>query len=191
MNDLSVYVSKCIGILFRVSSFLPTTIMMRIFNSMINSKLSYMITSYGTANKTTIDRLFVLQKRALKVIFRLPIDFSSFRLFTTKTVGTLPLRLMFERSIALITYQMLNNLTLHSLELQRLPTTQQTRRAVQGRLIPRKARTTKFGQSCFEFLAPQIFNNIPHQITIAPSLTIFKRQFTNFLLSNENIIRSL
>lgn len=191
ISELCNYVSRVIGVLYRVANFLPTTVLMRIYNSMINSKLSYMISSYGTAIKSNIDRLFVLQKRALKIALKLRPDYSTFNLFTVAAQRTLPLRLMFERSTAMLTYQMLHGLTLNSMELQFLPTRHNTRGVSQGRLLPRKPRTTRFGQSCFEFVAPRLYNTIPHTITQAPSLSIFKRQITELLQRPNNISRAI
>lgn len=60
----------------RLSNFLPLSVLKKLYFSLIHSRFSYCVGIWGSAKKKLIEAMEVMQKRALKAIFRLPFRFS-------------------------------------------------------------------------------------------------------------------
>ena len=58
-----------IATLKRVSAYIPHSLHKNIYHTLFESHLSYCISVWGGANKKYIDRIFTIQKRALRVLF--------------------------------------------------------------------------------------------------------------------------
>ena len=65
-SKLATKIGKSIGILTRLKRFLPTSILKMLYNSLIVSRLNYGILAWGF----NINRLAVLQRKAIRAIFR-------------------------------------------------------------------------------------------------------------------------
>jgi hypothetical protein len=65
--------SHNIGILRKLSFSLPIHILKLIYYSFIHCHITYCITAYGSAVKTNLHKLQILQNRALKIIHKLPL----------------------------------------------------------------------------------------------------------------------
>ena len=64
--------SKFVGILFRLNSFLPVQILKTLYSSMILPYLNYGIEAWFGANMTERNKIFILQKKSIRAIHRLP-----------------------------------------------------------------------------------------------------------------------
>ena len=63
-------VSKSIAILRKVRSIFPSNILKMIYMSLIYSYINYCILIWGSADKTIVEPLFKLQKKAIRIISR-------------------------------------------------------------------------------------------------------------------------
>ena len=82
-------ISKSLYIINRVKNFLPKDSMLSLYYSLIHSNLSYCASIYGCATKTTLTKLFIKQKQAVRIINK-----SNYRDHTApifKTLKILPL----------------------------------------------------------------------------------------------------
>ena len=69
IDYISTKISKSIGILFKLSNIkVPKAILKQIYYSLIQSYLNYNICCYLGTSNTHINRLFLLQKRAVRII---------------------------------------------------------------------------------------------------------------------------
>ena len=66
--------SKSIGILFRLNSFLPVPILKTLYSSMILPYLNYGIEAWFGANMNERNKIFILQKKSIRAIHRLPFN---------------------------------------------------------------------------------------------------------------------
>ena len=64
INKTCIKISKVIGIMVRCKKFLPTSVLLKIYNSLILSRINYSILCWGFENK----RIYMLQKKAIRVI---------------------------------------------------------------------------------------------------------------------------
>ena len=65
-------VSKSIGIIHKVSKLINRPTLLMLYNSLILPYLTYCITVWGKSANTHINRLFVLQKKAVRIICNKP-----------------------------------------------------------------------------------------------------------------------
>ena len=64
IDKVATKISKVIGILARCKRYLHTSVMIKIYNSLILSRINYGITCWGFDNK----RIYKLQKKALRIV---------------------------------------------------------------------------------------------------------------------------
>ena len=66
-NDLIVSISRSIGILNKIKNNLSQNTRLLLYNSLILSKLSYCNIIWGTTSKRNLDKMLLLQKRAIRI----------------------------------------------------------------------------------------------------------------------------
>ena len=66
--DISVKISKSIGILFKLSNVLPSSTLLSIYNSLVHSHLMYCNAIWGGTHDVHIHPLFMLQKKCIRII---------------------------------------------------------------------------------------------------------------------------
>jgi len=66
--------SKTVGILNKVKYFLPDYIMLTLYDAMIKPYLLYAIEIWGSASTCHLDRVFKVQKLALRSVYHLPFN---------------------------------------------------------------------------------------------------------------------
>ena len=62
-------ISKTIGMLSKLRHFIPSSVLVNIYNALITAYLTYGLVSWGNACKTYLDKIRVLQKLALLLIY--------------------------------------------------------------------------------------------------------------------------
>ena len=68
IDYISLKISKTIGLISKLRHSVPVQILISLYNSLILPYLSYGIVAWGRTGKTNINRLLLLQKRALRLI---------------------------------------------------------------------------------------------------------------------------
>ena len=61
-------ISRAIGIMYKLQPFLPLKVMKNVYYSLIYSHIIYAIEAWGSACKTELDKIFILQKRAMRLM---------------------------------------------------------------------------------------------------------------------------
>jgi hypothetical protein len=173
--------SKSIGILRKLARHLSRSILLQLYNSFITPYLQYGITIWGSAPKTTLNPIFVLQKKALKIALDLPMRTSTEQVLRTAKV--LPLSDMYKLRVGIFMYKF-NSLLLPSCFLSYFQANSQvhsinTRSSSLFRLP--LFTTTKCQQSIL-FQGPKIWSLIPAPIRSAISLVSFKKRLKAHLL---------
>ena len=70
INCISLKISKSIGILNSLKYILPLKILVNLYNSMILSHLKYCSIVLGNCASYLLQKLFLLQKRAIRAVTR-------------------------------------------------------------------------------------------------------------------------
>ena len=68
VSKISKTISRSLGIMYKLQPFLPLKIMKNVYYSLIYSHLVYGIEVWGSACKTELNKLLVLQKRAMMLM---------------------------------------------------------------------------------------------------------------------------
>ena len=68
ISQLSLTISRNIGVLYKLRQKLPDSAMLTLYNALILPHLMYCIVVWGCAGKSQMDRLRILQKRSIRII---------------------------------------------------------------------------------------------------------------------------
>ena len=68
ITEMSMKVAKSIGLLHKLNSFLPETILKTLYTSLVHPYLSYGIEAWHGTYQNNIYKIFVLQKKAICAI---------------------------------------------------------------------------------------------------------------------------
>ena len=109
IGHITSKISKTVGIIARLRYYVPTSVLLRIYQSLIIPYLSYGIVVWGHAAQTYINQILVLQKRALRLIY-----FTSYRshaipLFISS--NTIPINLLYFKSVSILRHDVFNKQT--------------------------------------------------------------------------------
>ena len=74
VGHITSKISRTVAIIARIRHYVPTSVLLTIYESLIFPYLSYGIVVWGHAAETYINQILVLQKRALRLIY-----FTSYR----------------------------------------------------------------------------------------------------------------
>lgn len=155
----------------RIRNTVPMSTLLNVYYSLVYSHLSYNILLWG--NSTDVSRVFILQKRILRLIFNIPLRSSCRPLFLNHGVLTLPSIFI----LRCLVYVKENELHFSRLSVFHSYNTRNDRT-----LFVPKHKTTKFEKSPF-YQCVKLFNHLPKCIQ---SLTVkkFKTVVKAILLKN-------
>ena len=68
ISDISCKISKSVGILYRLSNYLPSVTLLQIYNSLVHSHFMYCNAIWGGTNAVHINPLILLQKKCLRIV---------------------------------------------------------------------------------------------------------------------------
>ena len=66
--NISKKIARAIGIMYKLRPFLPLKVMRNVYYSLIYSHIIYAIEAWGSAFKTELEKILVLQKRAMRLM---------------------------------------------------------------------------------------------------------------------------
>ena len=69
ISNISKKISRSIGIMYKLRPFLPLKVMKNVYYSLIYSHIIYAIEVWGSTFKTELNKILILQKRALRLDF--------------------------------------------------------------------------------------------------------------------------
>ena len=104
---ISSKISKSLGIISRLRHFVPTDTLLSIYQSLIQPYITYGIAVWGQAAPTNLDKLLILQKRALRLIHFAPYRSHAIPLFNHYNI--LPLNFQYCKSVCTIMHDVSNN----------------------------------------------------------------------------------
>ena len=166
--------SSVCGVLSKVRHYLDRNSLMLIYNSLVESRLRYGVLSWGTASNQQLNRLRVLQNKALRFITFSDIDTAMLPIYHKLKV--LPLS-------NLITLQQAS--FMYSFENKLLPTTLQTyfvkpthryttRYAKMNYTL--QSKNSRFSESLMQVIGPRIWASIPEDLKKMPFRKTFTKQ---------------
>ena len=166
---ISSKISKSLGIISRLRHFVPTDTLLSIYQSLIQPYITYGIAVWGQGAPTNLDKLLILQKRALRLIHFAPYRSHAIPLFNHYNI--LPLNFQYCKSVCTIMHDVSNNsLPANIFNLFLYPTqvhSYNTRFSATGSFNIKYSRTNQL-KNDFSIFGARIWNSIPQSIRILP-----------------------
>ena len=113
INYVALKISRSIGILSKLRHFIPPKTLYVIYNSLIFPYLSYGLVAWGQASKTHLDKLLILQKRAVRQI-----NFASFRSYAVPYFlhsNIMPITMLYFKFSLVLMFDVNNNTAPHNI----------------------------------------------------------------------------
>ena len=161
--------SKSLGIISRLRHVVPTDTLISIYRSLIQPYITYGIAVWGQAAQTNLDKLLILQKRALRLIHFVPYRSHAIPLFIHYNI--LPLNFQYCKSVCTIMHDVSNNYLPANI-FNLFPYSTQvhcynTWFSETGNFNIKYSRTNHLKHS-FSIFGGRIWNSIPQSIRILP-----------------------
>lgn len=173
--------SSVCGILSKARHYLDRNALMLIYNSLVESRLRYGILSWGTASKTQINRIKVLQNRALRFISFSPIDLPMLPLYSRFNI--LPFQDILHLQQATFMYSFYNDKLPHNFKpyFTTPSHNHNTRYSHSNFSLP--PISYKVSDRSIKVIGPRIWANVLPELKSLPFRKTFSKQFKKHLLS--------
>ena len=168
-------ISKAIGIMYKLHNF-PTIILRNIYYALISPFLSYGILAWGSASHSQLERVFKLQKRAMRIINHLPFLAHTEPIFKSHKI--LKFYDIYQYEIAIFMYNCYRGLlpeSLHNHFVLNCSVHNYVTRSCKNFHVP-NVRTDLFKKSIF-YRGPISWNLLSDEIKNSCSFNTFKRKY--------------
>ena len=185
VNFIAAKISKSVGLLYKAKYYLPSNSLLTLYYALIYPYLTYCNLIWASTYVTNLQRIYLLQKRAVRAISKADYKASSKPLFSNWKILDVFSIYSFQVSSFMYLY---HNDALPISFTQIFQTGNQihqysTRYSDYYR--PHTCRTNIKKFSIF-FPGPRIWNSLPIDIKNAPTFSIFKRTIKPFLRLRQN-----
>ena len=183
VNHLSLKLARSIGVLSRLKYFLPSNILFLLYNSIIVPHLNYCNMIWGNTYKSYLNKLLLLQKRAIRIITKSDFRHPSQPLFAKLQV--LPIHELIRLNTVLYMFRLQNKL------LPKMPNINLVNNSNIHRYFTRQrdniklpiCRTTMATNS-FLYRATHEWNNLDNALKSTSLYSKFKRTFKNSIIKS-------
>ena len=108
VDHIASKMSKTIGIIARLRHFVPLSTLLTIYQSHMFPFMSYDTAVWGQAAQTNFNKLLILQKRALRLMYFISNSEHAIPLFVS--IKTLPINMFYYKSVACLMHDVSNKL---------------------------------------------------------------------------------
>ena len=181
VDNICRIISRNIGVINKVKFYFPTSTLLMLYSTLILPYLNYGIIAWGNTHSTYLDRILLLQKKALRVICNVSWRSHTDELFFENNI--LKIHDLYFHHLGQFMYKLNNNslplvfdAMFHTNKtIHKYPTRQSNE-------FHLPLTRTIFAQSVFTSTGPKFWNSLNHNIIGAPSLNTFKAKLKKFLL---------
>ena len=107
IDAITAKISKTIGLISKLRHSIPRHILLYIYRTLIHSHLNYDLATWGQASKTSLNKILILQKKVLRVMYFRDIREHAIPLFIDAHI--LPVTFMYYKSVARFMHDINNN----------------------------------------------------------------------------------
>ena len=182
ITNISKKIKRSIGILSKLRYFLSIKTLLSLYYALVEPFLNYCIIAWGNTYQTTLQPLFILQKKALRII-----TFSSYNEHSSplfKDLNVVKLSDIITLQLAVFMYKFHNNLLPSVFDSYfnsvRMLHNYNTRLSSKMTYVIPKVRTN-YGTFNIRFQGAKVWNDISDDIKLLP-LKIFKKNLKLILL---------
>lgn len=183
ITDISKKIAKNIGIISRIRHFLPRHILVNLYYSLIYPYLSYCNLTWASTYRSRLASLTTLQKRALRIICKAPFRAHTKNLFLNLDI--LPFECINKLQVGLFMYKC---------HMHLLPVGFghwfRTNSEVHGYLtrsykkFHQQSARTNIRQHSVRIYGPVLWNSLPIELTVLPTIHQFKNRLKVYFMSN-------
>ena len=187
VDTIAMKLSKRIGILKSIKSYLPRNERILFYNAMIKPLFLYCSITWTNCSKNHITKIFKLQKRCARIILDAEPRHSSINLFNN--LGWLPFYVESDIRKCIMIYKRTINATPEYLNkllnLNSQQHSRNTRSADLSLVTPKYNRTTEAGRT-FSITAISLWNKLPLSFRSASSINCFKYLLYNCFRNHQS-----
>ena len=166
--------SRSVSLFYNLKNYAPLSVLLTIYYAHVHPHLSYCLALFGSTYPTHLQSLFIIQKKIIRLVTKQPALSHTNDLF--KQTKILKLFDMIKLEIAVFMYKNIN-----SGMFQTLLHNYNTR--FRQNLVAPNHELAIF-EKCLAYNGPHLWNTIPDQIKLKPSINSFKRSYKSLLLAN-------
>ena len=183
INNICKVISRNIGIINRLKFHLPLASLLMLYSSLILPYLNYGILTWGNTHVTLLDKLLLLQKKALRIIFNMAPRSHTDSLFLDNNILKIKDLYLFQLGQFMYNY---NNNTLPAIFDEMFLKNQlvhkyPTRHSGEFHL---PLLRTLLAQNTFIYTGPKFWNTLSDYIKNATSFNLFKKRIKLLLLQS-------
>ena len=173
INDVCSKLSRSISLLQNLKDYMPLEVLKTVYYAHVHPHLSYCLPLWGSTYPTHLQTIFVLQKRALRIITK-----SSFLEHTHPLFKSARILKFFDQvKLEIGSFMFKNNA---NPMFERLMHNYNTR--FRNRLIP-PLHELSLLERCIKYNGPKIWNSIPDSIQNKANIRIFRATYKKYILS--------
>ena len=182
INSVKSKISNATAVLWKMRYSLPLDTKKRIYKSLVETHLNYMIPLWGSAPDTSINSLQVTQNRALRNVYNLDRLLNRTEMYCKHVEGCLPIRGIFFANTAGFMYKVIKRLIFSNLKFERAREGSRNKTY----LKPEATRTVRAKKS-ITAIGPRIFNGLPDEIKKSHHYAGFKYALGSHMNQESNI----
>lgn len=183
INKLASKLSSVVGILTKISSFIPTHVMKLLYYALFHSRVEYASANWACACKSHLKPIQVLQNRALKVCHKLNNRHSTIDIYSNVAKNVIPISFLNDYQACKITHKIINNIQQSAIKF-----TYKNREGRRGHEITTTIKPkNRYGFNSIRFNGPAQFNRLPKQIRQCTNPKAFQRKIKNYYCNSENL----
>lgn len=183
INYIALKISRNIGIISRLRQFVPLKTLLSIYNSLISPYISYGLIAWGQASKSYLEKILILQKRAVRLIYFLPFRTHVIPYFAQSNI--LPITMLYFKLSSILMLDITTNsapknicnLFISTQDIHQY----NTRSASSGNYYINYSRLNHHKNS-FSIVGAKIWNSIPESYCSLPK-HIFKKKIQALLFA--------
>ena len=105
IDTITAKISKTIGLISKLRHSIPGHILLYIYQTLIHPHLNYGLAAWGQASKTSLNKILILQKKVLRMMYFTDIREHAIPLFIDADI--LPVSFMYYRTVACLMPELL------------------------------------------------------------------------------------
>ena len=180
INNLCTVLRKKVGILFRLRCYVSKKVLLLLYHAFLQSQISYGIEVWGSAAKKSINRVFILQKMAMRAITFGTRMTPSSPLFYS--LGVLDVFKLYKHLVATFIFRLtLRQLPLSLCEYFKLfENYYDTRQKGRKFIIPKVK--TEHGKASISFVGSKFWNTLPLELKSVKTIRSFSYKLRKYFL---------
>ncbi|XP_071959489.1 uncharacterized protein [Antedon mediterranea] len=187
IDIITMKIARVIGVMNKLKYIVQSDVLLIMYNSLILPHLIYAITIWGVAGATKLQRIHILQKRAIRIICKVHYQHPSANLFYNKNL--LNIFDLYEKYTAVFMFQFrMGNLpvSFNSFFTKMESVHEYGTRKKSDFRIPLKR--TNIGQRSIAYRGANIWNRLPENIKCETKIGKFKKEIQQLLINKYSLM---